>query len=505
MKDIKQIITNIIDSSKNLYDRQDICKMIILALVADESIFLYGPPGTAKSMVAKWAASILDTEKYFSCLLNQYTQPDELFGPVSIKALEEGRREVMTQGYMPEAEITFLDEIWKAGPAILNTLLTICNEKTFRNGNSVMEVPLKLLISASNEFPEEGSGLEALYDRFLIRMIVNPVSSKKDFYNLLTNHSKNEIEYHPITNKQLEEWRKGALTVSVRDCDLEFIYTLRNKLNKENVYISDRRWKKIIRLMMVSAYLNGRTETNEADYFVFDYTLWSRLEDQEIIEKCINECFAADIKEFEKYEKIETLVEDACKKMSKEEIEVLNKELINLPKEIKKLVNEKFSNILASGKCMTKNAAGISAKQQLDEFISDIHKKLQTQIKKNNDSARENHLKNLECFFKEESNEDVFGYLLKNNLIHAYLNLYKVPLPDKVKEFCKGWNPNKAPLKAKAKFLVSLLDVDEVLLTRRDLLIQRKLGDVLNPGYEYKLWFNFLTEEHILMSQEEKS
>ena len=155
MNEIQERMKGLLESGSHLLDREDVCRMTLLALAAEESVFLYGPPGTAKSMAAKWAASMLDTDKYFSCLLNQYTQPDELFGPVSIKSLENGTRETLTQGYMPEAERAFLDEIWKAGPAILNTLLTIRNEKTFRNGNRTEEVNLKLLLYASNEYQSE--------------------------------------------------------------------------------------------------------------------------------------------------------------------------------------------------------------------------------------------------------------------------------------------------------------------------------------------------------------
>lgn len=286
-------VNELLQSAKNLYDREEVCKLIFLSLVANESIFLYGPPGTAKSMTAKWTANLFATDKYFSCLLNQYTQPDEIFGPVSIKTLEQGVYQRLTHGYMPEAEITFLDEIWKAGPAILNTLLTITNEKIFKNGNETMQVPLKLLISASNEFPKEDSGLAPLYDRFLLRVDVEPISSKKDFEAMLTDSSEN-ISFTPLSYDELESWQEKARAVEVPKNITDFLYSLRLQFEKNELYISDRRWKKSLNLMKSVAFLNGRNFVKTSDACILVHCLWNKLEERELVENLIVEKLALE-------------------------------------------------------------------------------------------------------------------------------------------------------------------------------------------------------------------
>lgn len=285
-------IENILKSlCEGLVEKDEAMRLALLAAVAGESIFFLGLPGTAKSMVSRRLKSAFKGEngkplRYFEYLMNQFSTPDEIFGPVSLKSLEEDKYERIIKGYLPDAEVAFLDEIWKASPAIQNTLLTIINEKKFHNGNEVKDVPLKVLISASNELPAENQGLEALWDRFLIRLMVNPVQSKKSFVDLVCGQPvQAEIGTleDAISIDELEEWKNEINRITIPDevkSVIDAIHSKMWKLHEENpennnYYISDRRWMKIVHLLKTSAFLNGREEVDLTDCSLIPYCIWN--------------------------------------------------------------------------------------------------------------------------------------------------------------------------------------------------------------------------------------
>ncbi|MEX1368158.1 MAG: AAA family ATPase, partial [Nannocystaceae bacterium] len=160
---------------EGLVERDVAVRLALLSTLAGEHLLLIGPPGTAKSMIARRLRLALADAVYFERLLTRFTVPEELFGPLSIRGLEEDRYERLTQGYLPAASVAFLDEIFKANSAILNALLTLLNERAFDNGTKRTAVPLAAVVGASNELPD-GPELDALFDRFLLRMHLGPVS-----------------------------------------------------------------------------------------------------------------------------------------------------------------------------------------------------------------------------------------------------------------------------------------------------------------------------------------
>lgn len=208
------------EMGKGIYEKDTELAMSLLAAVAGESLILLGPPGVAKSMVARRVKAAFYKGKSFEYLMSRFSTPDEIFGPVSISKLKDSDKyERSTEGYLPTADVVFLDEIWKAGPAIQNTLLTVMNEKLFRNGDQEIRVPLKLLIAASNELPAQGEGLEALWDRFIIRIECGNIKQEKNFNAMLTDEQGEgnaEIARElQIKEKEYQEWVRKIDSIAV--------------------------------------------------------------------------------------------------------------------------------------------------------------------------------------------------------------------------------------------------------------------------------------------------
>ena len=202
---------------------------------------------------------------------------------------------------MPEADFAFLDEIWKSNPDILNTLLTIINEKKFKNGNEVKDVPLKVLFSASNETPPENQGLEALYDRFLVRLLVEPLKKRDSFEAILQEGSLDSfVDVADNLKIKADEWKsfkKKIEAVKISADTFNVINGIRLEIAKVNesrdedkiIYISDRRWQKAGFLLKASAFFCDRDETNIADCFLLEHCLWSREDEIEIIKNIVTQ------------------------------------------------------------------------------------------------------------------------------------------------------------------------------------------------------------------------
>lgn len=276
--------------SQGVYEKEQIIAIALLCAVAGENMFLLGPPGTAKSMVASRLKRVFKNGKSFDYLMSRFSTPDEIFGPISISQLKNNDRyERLTAGYLPEADIVFLDEIWKAGPSIQNTLLTIINEHIFHNGGHIMHTPMKTLIAASNELPAKDEGLEALWDRFLVRMVSNCIADDADFFKMIMSKGCELPDLSDelfITEELYAQWQAESSDVGINDSVIRAIKSLRKSLadlekedgNKLRYYISDRRWRKAYKLMQTSAFLNGRTEINMSDYLLLIHSFWNDVE-----------------------------------------------------------------------------------------------------------------------------------------------------------------------------------------------------------------------------------
>ncbi len=287
---VKSKITELLKQlNDGVIEKEEVIALTLLSAVAGESIFHLGAPGVAKSLIARRLKYAFKDGSSFEYLMNRFSTPDEIFGPISISQLKDNDKyERIVKNYLPTATVVFLDEIWKAGPSIQNALLTVLNEKIYRNGEQEIEVPMKALISASNELPSKGEGLEALWDRFLVRLIVEGVKEKQNFNDMISkslNSYTDTIDVsHKITDEEYKKWSKTIDEVEIPENVFNVIHIIRNYINLHNqkeenkeksIYISDRRWRKIIKLLRTSAFLNDRKSVDLMDCFLIKNCIWN--------------------------------------------------------------------------------------------------------------------------------------------------------------------------------------------------------------------------------------
>ena len=288
------------EMNRGIYEKETEIALSLLAALAGESVILLGPPGVAKSMVARQLKTAFRDAQSFEYLMSRFSTPDEIFGPVSIQKLKTSDTyERTVDGYLPTADVVFLDEIWKAGPAIQNTLLTVINEKLFRNGNREIHLPLKLLVAASNELPAKGEGLEALWDRFVIRIESRPIKQEKNFRKMLLEVKSEERRVKnptAISAEEYQEWSKEISGIGVGEEVLDSISSIRKSLRavnvdeaaeRRNIYVSDRRWKNIVRLLRTSAFMQDREEVAICDLLPIYHCLWQEPEERDAIRSIV--------------------------------------------------------------------------------------------------------------------------------------------------------------------------------------------------------------------------
>ena len=266
-------------------ERDAVIEGMVCAALAGENVLLLGPPGTAKSALARALCEAVDGSQYFEWLLSKFSAPEELYGPISLTALKADRYERITAGKLPECHVAFLDEIFKANSGILNSLLTAINERKFHNGAAPTNIPLRMVVGASNELPE-GPELGALYDRFLLRYWVDYVSTPDAFVSMVT--SADPGVGSGITLAQWDEARAEVAAVTFDQEAARALYKLRIELASKSVHPSDRRFKRAAKLLRANAWMSEDSQVSEDHFGILADVLWDNPEQRTPVAEVVN-------------------------------------------------------------------------------------------------------------------------------------------------------------------------------------------------------------------------
>ena len=290
---LKQVLQHL---KKVFVGKDEIIDLMGICLVGRENLFILGPPGTAKSATVRELSKLIDGQT-FEYLLTRFTEPNELFGPFDIRKLREGDLVTNTAGMLPEASLIFLDELLNANSAILNSLLMVLNERIFRRGRETRKLPALMVIGASNHLPED-EALQALFDRFLIRVKSDNVDPQE--LNAVLNagwvleqqHGSDKPAISVAEIASLQELTAKVDLQEVRPAYIELIHKMRNA----GLQVSDRRAVKLQRMIAASALICKRNKAIPSDLWILKH-IWDTEEQREIIANIVNVIIVTDISE----------------------------------------------------------------------------------------------------------------------------------------------------------------------------------------------------------------
>lgn len=281
--------------------KDEIIRLLMIAVVAGEHCVLLGPPGTAKSALIRSLAELMQA-KYFEYLLTRFTEPNEIFGPVDIAAFREGQYRRNTSGMLPEAEIVFLDEVFKSNSAILNALLTLLNERKYTSGAQIIKCPLISVFAASNEVPGDET-LTAIFDRFLLRVRSENLDAYH-FSDLLQRGIQFEVRQmsgqraQPVlaARELTDLGRTFGQRMNFTDAFLSSYKGLVFQIRAEGISLSDRRVVKMLKLFAASAFIDGRPNADASDFFVLKH-IWNNEDQADILEGVVQPVLEAFYRE----------------------------------------------------------------------------------------------------------------------------------------------------------------------------------------------------------------
>lgn len=264
-------------------EREELIDGMLTALISRQPLLQIGPPGTAKSLVCETICKVLNG-KYFSWMVGKLTTPEELFGPLSLKGLEQDRYTRNSKGKLPDADIVFLDEVFKGSSAILNTLLTNMNERVHFDDGQRKPIPMQTLFGASNELPQ-AEELAAMYDRFALRYYTEYLQEDANVEKLFTGLTA--VTYPSISLDELKSYQDDARKVTVSPEIVQSLISLRRSVNNEGLMVSDRKWVQAVEILKSYAWLNGNQGITDDDMIILINVLWATPEQRATVRKLV--------------------------------------------------------------------------------------------------------------------------------------------------------------------------------------------------------------------------
>lgn len=283
---------------QRFYERDDVARTLVTTVLAGQHSLLLGPPGTAKSELARELTSRITDARYWELLLSKFTDPKRMFGPIDVAALSQGQYRQVYEGRATQCHIAFLDEIFKCSTAALNETLALLNERLYHpeNGGAPISCPLIAAITASNELPS-GEDTAAIYDRLLVRIEVGYLADPSNFAALV----RSAVVASAAATRTTVDLAALQYAVSVEvpaievpDGIVDAICTLRAGLRRKELIASDRRWRQAVRLLQASAYLDGRPAVSDTDLSILTHVLWDSPAERSTVERAVLELVNPD-------------------------------------------------------------------------------------------------------------------------------------------------------------------------------------------------------------------
>lgn len=273
-------------------EREHVIDGLLATLLSKQNAFLLGAPGTGKSDLVRSICNGISGANYFGYLLTPTTDPSEVFGPVAVTKLlkDEYTRDI--NGYLPNAHIGFLDELFRGSSAILNSLLTLLNERTFNNGKDTVQTPIQSIVAATNSWPDEES-LQAFADRFLFRPTVDglrkPVSKRRLDEWALGLSERPQVGVH-LTLEELQQLQDSVNEIKISEEFLDRFSTVWEMLATRNINISDRRRVQILKFLKAWAVVQGDDELfPEHMHNSLIHIVYQTKDDQEVIAEVLEQ------------------------------------------------------------------------------------------------------------------------------------------------------------------------------------------------------------------------